>query len=88
MNWKVFYSDSKQNVAIFVSQEEHCLAYLLYRYKHNELSCKIALIISNHSHAKPLADFYKIPFFEIEVSKQKKENAEQQILTLLKKTKY
>lgn len=85
MDWKVFYSDIKPKIAIFVSQEEHCLADLLYRYKSNEFSCEITLIISNHSNAKPLADFYDIPFFEIAVTKTNKQAAEQQMLTLLKK---
>ena len=84
MDWKVIYSDNKPKIAIFVSLEEHCLADLLFRYKSNELNCKITLIVSNHSNAKPLADFYGISFYEIEINKENKPDAEHRLLLLLK----
>lgn len=84
MEWKVAYSSEKLKVAIFVSKEEHCFADLLYRYKNNELNCNIPLIISNHPNSKALADFYGIPFYEIEVKKENKTDGEQKILALLK----
>ena len=84
MDWKVIYSDNKPKIAIFVSLEEHCLADLLFRYKSNELNCEIILIVSNHSNAKPLADFYGISFYEIEINKENKPDAEQRLLLLLK----
>lgn len=84
MDWKVVYSDSKPKIAIFVSQEEHCLADLLFRYKSSELYCDILLVVSNHPNAKPLADFYGVPFYKIEVNKENKPEAEQRLLVLLK----
>lgn len=84
MDWKVIYADNKPKIAIFVSQEEHCLVDLLFRYKSNELNCSIALILSNHSNAKPLADFYGVPFYKIEVNKENKPDTEQEILVLIK----
>ncbi len=85
MRWKIFYSEIKPKIAIFVSREEHCLSDLLYRYKSNELNCSASLIVSNHPNAKAIADFHGIPFFEIETNKDSKIEAEKQILTLLKK---
>ncbi len=85
MSWKVFYSDVKQKIAVFVSQEEHCLADLLYRYKNNELSCEIAFVISNHNNAKSLAEFSSLPFYELNVTKENKLETEEQMLALLKK---
>lgn len=85
MDWKAVYSGNKQKVAIFVSKEEHCLADLLYRHKSREFNCDIKLIISNHSNAKLIADFYSIPFFEVKVTKENKKDAEKQMLALLKK---
>src|SRR5258708_2157941 len=63
MEWHVAYSEEKQKIAIFVSKEEHCLADLLFRYKSGELACEVGLIVSNYETAKPLADFYNVPFF-------------------------
>ena len=83
MDWKVEYAESLQKAAVFVSSQTHCLSDLLYRYKSLELNCEIGLIISNHEEAKPLADFYGIPFYYIpSVDKVK---AESEALKLLKK---
>lgn len=87
MDWEVKYSEDKLKVAIFVSQEEHCLADLLYRYKNNELHLEIKLIVSNHPNAKLISNFYNIPFYEVKVDKEDKKKAEQSILSLLKKEK-
>ena len=82
MDWRVFYSDIKAKVAIFVSKEDHCLTDLLYRHKGKELECEIALVISNHPDAKSICEFYGIPFFE--VNTDNKIEAEEKILRLLK----
>lgn len=65
MEWKVAYSARKQQVALFVSREDHCLTDLLYRHKNGELPCDVSFILSNHETAKPLADFYNIPFLHV-----------------------
>jgi formyltetrahydrofolate deformylase len=62
MNWRIELADVKQNVAIFVSQYLHCLADLLHRHQTGEFPANLALIVSNHESARPLADFYGIPF--------------------------
>ncbi|MBI2617550.1 formyltetrahydrofolate deformylase [Candidatus Gottesmanbacteria bacterium] len=83
MEWRVEYSQDIQKVAIFVSQELHCLEDLLYRYRSGELKCDISLIISNHSHANEYAEFSHVPFFEI--SHTDKVTAEEKITQLLNK---
>lgn len=85
MKWKVAYSGDKPKIAIFVSREEHCLSDLLYRYKSNELHCDISLIVSNHPNARALAGYHGIPFHEIEMNKVNLIDAEQRMLSLLKK---
>ena len=49
-------------VIILISGHDHCLADLLYRNNAGELDCEVAMIISNHVKAKPLANFYRIPY--------------------------
>lgn len=70
-------------VAILVSSYDHCLADLLYRQHSGELACEIPLIISNHTDAQRLAEFYGIPFHPITDANDKSE-AEQRMLALLK----
>jgi formyltetrahydrofolate deformylase len=62
MNWRVEYGVVPPRVAIFVSRYLHCLVDLLHRHQIGELPCAIPLIVSNHPDARPLAEYYGIPF--------------------------
>jgi len=73
-----------KRVGILASKSDHCLVDLLYRHKSGELACEIPLVISNHPDNGPIADFYRIPFFVVSVTKENKTEAEQKILALLK----
>lgn len=75
-------SDYHPKIAILVSAYDHCLADLLYRQSTGELACDVVMIISNHPTAKPLADFYKIPFHLLSNPKDKRES-EREMLNLL-----
>src|SRR6201981_463737 len=79
MQWRLALSDVRTRVAILVSKYDHCLLDLLYRHQSGELDCDIVCIISNHSDGQPVADFYRIPFYLVPVSKEIKQAAERQI---------
>jgi formyltetrahydrofolate deformylase len=83
MNWELTFATQPQNVAIFVSHYLHCLADLLQRHQIGELRCKLSLIISNHENARPLADFYQIPFHHLPITADNKEQVEIRQLALL-----
>jgi formyltetrahydrofolate deformylase len=83
MTWRLAFSSDVPRVAILVSQQTHCLSDLLYRQRAGELSCTIALVISNHSEGRQLADFYRVPFFEVPVSSGEHGAAEATHLQLL-----
>jgi len=87
MHWRIDFEDTRQNVAIFVSQYLHCLADLLYRHQTGELRCNLTMIVSNHEDARPLADFYKIPFHYTPVTAATKQQVEQRQLALLAEAK-
>ena len=86
-SWQVSFGGKKTSVALLVSGYQHCLLDLLYRRQIGELDCNIALIISNHESACPLAEFYGLPFHAIPVNKANREQAERQQLDLLKENK-
>ena len=65
-------TDYRPKVVILVSGYDHCLADLLYRHNAGELDCEVAMIISNHIKAKPLADFYGIPFHMLSFPQDKR----------------
>ena len=85
LTWQLFFGQRKAPVALMVSRYQHCLIDLLYRHQIGELDCNIALIISNHEDARPLASFYKIPFHHIPVIAGNKAAAEQAQFDLLEK---
>jgi formyltetrahydrofolate deformylase len=85
MSWRLALSSRRPRMVIFVSKFDHCLVDLLYRHHSGELACEIPLIISNHPDNQPIADFYKIPYTVVVISKDNKQQAESQIDSLIKK---
>ena len=85
LKWKVRLSTERPKTALLVSQQTHCLVDILHRHQIGELSCDIALILSNHREAERLAEFHRIPFHFVEVTPEKKQAAESRQLELLKR---
>jgi len=83
MKWRLAQSSHRPRMVIFVSRYDHCLVDLLYRHQSGELACDIPLIISNHDDNQALAEFYKIPYALVSVTKENKAQAEAQIHSLL-----
>jgi len=82
--WQVNFGNRKIPIAIMVSKYQHCLLDLLYRHQIGELRCNIALVIGNHDDARPLADFYGVPFHHIPVVSGGKEEAERRQFDLMR----
>ncbi len=83
MKWRIYSSEYKPKMALFVSKYDHCLYDLLGRYNSGELNLDIPFIISNHNTLKPIADNFKIPFYHIPVTKETKDQAENKQMELL-----
>lgn len=83
MKWRLAQSSQRPRMIIFVSKYDHCLVDLLYRHQSGELACDIPLIISNHADNQPLADFYRIPYAVVPVTKDNKRQSEQRIQDLI-----
>ncbi|MDE3103757.1 MAG: formyltetrahydrofolate deformylase [Acidobacteriota bacterium] len=84
MDWRLHFADHKQNVAIFVSGYLHCLADLLHRQQTGEFACNLSMIVSNHTSAQPLAEFYKVPFYHMPVTAATKDEVEDRQIELLR----
>ena len=84
MNWRLAGSSERPRIAIFVSKYDHCLQDLLYRHQSGELHCEIPLIISNHGDSQRIADFYHVPYFVVQVTKENKHEAEKKQLALIR----
>jgi len=87
MRWRCEDTGIQARIAIFVSRYQHCLVDLLHRHQIGELRCQIALIVSNHEDARPLAEFYKVPFRHVPVAGPRKDDAEAEQIRLLETSK-
>jgi formyltetrahydrofolate deformylase len=87
MKWRLAQSSVRKRMIILVSKYDHCLVDLLYRHKSGELACEIPLIISNHADNQAIADFYKIPYAIVPVTKDNKSEAEAKIQSLIDEQK-
>jgi formyltetrahydrofolate deformylase len=83
MTWRLAQSSHRPRMIIFVSKYDHCLVDLLYRQQSGELTCDIPLIISNHPDNQAAADFYKIPYAVVPITKDNKQAAEKQLQSLI-----
>ncbi len=87
MKWQLAQSSLRQRMIILVSKYDHCLVDLLYRHQSGELACDIPLIVSNHADNQAVADFYKIPYAIVPVTKSNKAEAEAKIQALIDEQK-
>ncbi len=83
MTWELSFSDQKTRLAVFVGKHLHCLYDLLYRHKTGQLFCDIALLVSNHPDARPVAQEFGIKFVEFFVEPHNKIEQEQKQWGLL-----
>ena len=84
MDFRIYFSDKKPRMAIFVSKMSHCLYDMLARYTAGEWNVDIPLIISNHPDLKPAADRFGIPYHLFPITKDNKAELEPQEMQLLK----
>lgn len=85
MHFRLYFSDVKPRMAIFVSKMSHCLFDLLSRYTADEWNVNIPLIISNHPDLQHVADRFSIPFHLFPITKDTKAEQERKEMELLAK---
>lgn len=84
MDWEIMYVEKIKNVAIFASQEPHCLLELLWEWESGDLMANIALVISNHETVREMVESRGIPFYYIPANKDIRAQVEEQQKQLLK----
>ena len=87
MDFRLYFSDVKPRMAIFVSKMSHCLFDMLARYTAGEWNVEIRLIISNHPDLQHVAERFGIPFYLFPITKETKEEQERKEMELLAKHK-
>jgi formyltetrahydrofolate deformylase len=84
MKWRVWESERKKRVAIFVSAQDHCLLELLWRWRRGTLAIDIPFVVSNHDRLRADVEGFGLPFHHVPVPKGGKAAAEDSMLDLLK----
>ena len=87
MDFRLYFSDVKPRMAIFVSKMSHCLFDMLARYTAGEWNVEIPLIISNHPDLQHVAERFGIPFYLFPITKETREEQERKEMELLAKHK-
>ncbi|KAL1895793.1 hypothetical protein Cpir12675_003071 [Ceratocystis pirilliformis] len=85
MDYQLRPVSQKLRTLIMVSKIGHCLNDLLFRAKSGQLHIEIPVIVSNHPEFSNLAAHHGIEFHHLPVTKDTKQQQEQQVLELAKK---
>ena len=83
MSWKIDDVRTRKRIAVLVSRQDHCLAELLWRWRHDELDGELVLVASNHADLGAEVEAAGLPYHHIPVSKEDKPAAEAALLALL-----
>ena len=83
MHFRLYFSDQKPRMAIFVSKMSHCLYDLLARFSAGEWDVELPLIISNHEDMRPVAEMFGIPYYCLPITKENKAEQEAEEFQLL-----
>lgn len=75
MEYRIEYRTRRKRVAVFASKQEHCLYDLLIRYRAGELDCDVAMVISNHEVAAPIARHFEVPFHHLPIDDKARQEA-------------
>lgn len=85
--WQLHFSDTVPKIAIWVSQQDHCLYDLLWRIQAKELKAEVSLIISNHQKLEPIAQQFGIEYHYLPINSDNKTEQELKQLEILKQAK-
>lgn len=85
MKFKIYFSEDKPRMALFVSKMDHCLFDILARYQGREWNVEIPLVISNHEDLRSVVEQFGIPYYCFPITKENKAEQEAKELELLDK---
>jgi len=87
MRWSIRDPKIKRKVMILASQQDHCLADLLYRWRRGELPMELSAVVSNHARdTYAHLDLADVPFHHLPVTRATKLEQEAAIWKLIQET--
>ena len=83
MKVRIALSEDRPKIAIMVSKADHCFHDLVLRVRSGEWNAKISGILSNHETMRSASDGYRLDYLYLPVSKETKQEVEEQQLEWL-----
>ncbi|MDB5444724.1 MAG: formyltetrahydrofolate deformylase, partial [Phenylobacterium sp.] len=84
MDWRLRDPKQRRRVMILASQQDHCLADLIWRWRQGELAMEIVAVVSNHPQSTyPHTDLKGIAFRHLPVTAETKPLQEAQLWELI-----
>ena len=83
LKFEIYFSNTKQRVAIFVSNLSHCIYDILSRARSGEWDIEVPLIISNHEKLRHIGEEFNIPYYCLPITPENKLDQEAKIKKLL-----
>jgi formyltetrahydrofolate deformylase len=88
MEWRLRDRKERRRVMILASQQDHCLADLIWRWRQGELPMDITAVVSNHPESTyPHTDLKGIAFRHLPITPQTKPQQEAQLWELIQETR-
>ena len=88
MDWRLRDRKERRRVMILASQQDHCLADLIWRWRQGELPMDITAVVSNHPESTfPHTDLKGIAFRHLPITPDTKPQQEAQLLGLIEETR-
>lgn len=72
MHWEITGSTTKKQFVMMVSQKDHYLSDLLYRWRAGAISIEIPCLIPNHDTLRSYVEWHGIPLIHVPVHKSNK----------------
>jgi formyltetrahydrofolate deformylase len=88
MDWRLRDPKERRRVMILASQQDHCLADLIWRWRQGELPMEITAVVSNHPASTfPHTDLKGIAFRHLPITPAAKPEQEAQLWGVIEETK-
>lgn len=86
MEWQIHEKREAVKTLIMVSQWDHCLNDLLYRWRTDHLNIDITGVISNHENSRDLVEGRELSFHHMPITPDTKSEQEKNIRNLINET--
>ncbi|MFN4178639.1 formyltetrahydrofolate deformylase [Phenylobacterium sp.] len=88
MRWSLRDRGERRRVMILASQQDHCLADLIWRWRQGELPMDISAVVSNHpASTYPHTDLKGVAFHHLPITAETKAEQEARLWSLIQETR-